>query len=595
MKIPLALATFVFAALPVAGFAADPYAGYIYPCGIQAGTTNRFLVGGQHLRRLKGIRFGGEGLRLLDIKNVPAFPIPARMQKIHLKKWLDGIANGNRQEPSMPDDPHISEWRSNSWWRVLGSLDAFELSLVERDLFTPRVAFQDAPSLRQLCIVTVAADASAKPGIYSVSLWGEGGISAPRLFAVTAAARMAEPLYSPPHRASPRAAVADAQKECVVLDGQIMPGETDAFRVHLRGGLRYGIAVTARELQPYVGDAVPGFFNPAVTVRDSKGRVAVKADDTLRFRPDPSFVFTPEESGEYVIEIHDVLYRGRADFVYAIAVSPHGEECPASSFSHDRSGMLGLEGDLRFQGIVADPGGKCSREFDVDVPGMRVLEVFTRRNGSPLDAVLEVRSIAGGPSLLRWDDVTNRVFVGTVPQSECDPCGRFFFEEPGRYIAEISDRTGHGGAEYGWELEIRSSRPDFVVYSSRSTLPLLRGAPLKVDFIVDRKDGFDGSVTVEFPRNVRAKGNVAAPGVDRITVELTYSARSPFEIGCVDVWARGTVAGRTVRRKVVPCDEYEQAFAWRHLVPANSFLMRAVPGGKFSAKPPSRRSKVSRD
>ena len=26
---------------------ADPYVGYIYPCGIQAGTTNRLIVGGQ--------------------------------------------------------------------------------------------------------------------------------------------------------------------------------------------------------------------------------------------------------------------------------------------------------------------------------------------------------------------------------------------------------------------------------------------------------------------------------------------------------------------------------------------------------------------
>ena len=49
-KLPiLALA----AALALAASGADPYAGYIYPAGIQAGTTNRILIGGQNLNRAR--------------------------------------------------------------------------------------------------------------------------------------------------------------------------------------------------------------------------------------------------------------------------------------------------------------------------------------------------------------------------------------------------------------------------------------------------------------------------------------------------------------------------------------------------------------
>jgi hypothetical protein len=39
------------------------------------------------------------------------------------------------------------------------------------------------------------------------------------------------------------------------------------------------------------------------------------------------------------------------------------------------------------------------------------------------------------------------------------------------------------------------------------------------------------------------------------------------------VFASAEIDGRTVRVPVLPCDEYEQAFAWKHLVPAESFLL----------------------
>ena len=579
MKTASALAALLCVAFTAAANAADPHAGYFYPAGIQAGTTNRILVGGQNMWRLRGMHFGTKGLRVLDIEPVPGFPNPTGMQMRHLRNWLDGIAKGNREEPEKPDDPHMSEWRSNSWWRVLGTLDRFELSIVERNLFTPRNALQDAPSLRQLCIVTVAADADAKPGIYGASIWNDGGISAPRPFAVTAAPHAAEPLYVPPHRPQPEAPVVDATLDDVVLDGQIMPGETDAFRLRLSGGRRYYVKVTARELQPYVGDAVPGFFNPAVVIRDSQGRVVAKADDAARFRPDPSFDFKPYSPDVYTLEIRDVLYRGRADFVYSVEIKPCRTgtgtgEAKVKPFSSSRL----PDGSFAFAGTVSRPGVKQLCEFTVHTPGRRVFETRARRDGSPLDAVLTLVKMPGKKQLAHWDDVTNRVFVGTVPQGEADPVGEFDFAEAGRYAVEISDRTGHGGEDYFWSLEVRSPKPDFEVYSARSTLPLYRGRPLKVDFAIVRKEGFDGSVTLEFPKDVRARGNVATSGVERITVELTYVGRSPVELRDVKVSARGRIDGAMVRRDAVPCDEYEQAFAWKHFVPAESFVMRATPG-----------------
>lgn len=594
MRILLTLVALLCVAQPSVAFAADPYAGYIYPCGIQAGATNRFLIGGQNMGKIRGVHFSEKGLNVLNVEQVPGFPNPTVMQMKHLRKWLDGIANGNRDEPEKPDDPHIDEWRSNSWWRVLGTLDAFEISIVERNLFTPRNALQDAPSLRQLLIVTIAADADAKPGIREFSVWNDKGMSAPRPFMVASAARAAEPLYVPAHRGKSEIPIVDATHDGVFLDGQIMPGETDVFKLRLAGGRRYCVRVTARELQPYVGDAVPGFFNPVVAIRDGNGRVVAKGDDAARFRPDPEFDFKPYVPDVYTVEIHDVLYRGRPDFVYSIEVAPYSaDDAILSMRKREFSFSQDHEETVRFGGTLSKAGARDVREFSIDAPGRRVFEVIARRNGSSIDAVLSVVKKPEGKLLAQWDDTTNRVFVGTVPQGECDPVGEFDFKEAGCYAVEIFDRTGHGGADYFWELEMRPPSPAFEVYSARSTLPLNGLKPLKVDFVIVRKDGFMGDVTLEFPKDVKAKGNVATSGVERITVELAYTARKPLGPNSVDVYAAGKVNGKMVRRNVVPCDEYEQAFAWKHFVPAKSFVVRAVPG-KQSAKPRKNRNKPNR-
>ena len=557
---------FAFFALSSSAFpAADPYVGYIYPAGIAAGATNRLVIGGQNLNRIKGLRFSREGLRVLDIENVPSFNTPTGPQRKHLQKWLDGIAAGHPEEPPLPDDPHLDEWRSNSWWCALGALDAGKISLVERDLYVPKNALQSTPSLRQKLLVTIAADASAKPGRGELCLYGPTGISAPRPFWISAAPHTAEPLYAPPHRPAPELPPVEIPpRGTVLLDGQIMPGEEDAFVLRLKKLNRYSFRVTARELQPYIGDAVPGFFNPVLTLKDETGATVATADDEARFRPDPVMNFVPATDGAYRLEIHDVLYRGREDFVYSIEVAE--DAAPKECFT-------------KADGVVG-PGEIARKTIDIKHPGRMVLEVFARRLGSPLDAVLTLRRAPDGPVLASWDDVTNTVFVGSIPQGECDPRGVYDFSEPGRYVAEISDRTGHGGPDYFWRLDVRPPKPGFSVYSARSTLPLSKKTPLKATFHVLRRDGFNGTVKLEFPKEARCVGGVATSGVDVVAAQLfANGAPVPTPIP-TQVFATAKIGGKKVRVPVVPCDEYEQAFAWKHLVPAETFLFTSQGGGK---------------
>ena len=557
---------FLLAGVPLA-CSADPYVGYIYPAGIQAGTTNRLVVGGQALNGAQNFHFTKQGLRVLKIERVPGFSPPVWQQRRHLQKWLDGIAAGDRTEPQLPNDPHLDEWRTNPWWSALDTLDIGQLAIVEHDLYTPKNALQATPSLRQMVLVTVAADADAQPGWRSLVGYGAGGISAPRPFEVTSAPHAAEPLYIPPHRTQPEPTLADVRATNVVLDGQILPGSTDTFRLRLAAGRHYAFKVTARELQPYIGDAVPGFFNPILTLKNAHGDTVAVADDAERFRPDPILEYTTPKEDIYFLEIHDLLYRGRADFVYTISI---GEADKPTKRVAD--------------GVVVKPGMVSKKKFTVDSPGPRILEVTARRKGSPLDAVLTLRKAAGGPVLGYWDDVTNTVFTGTVPQGECDPIGTCDFKEAGEYVAEVTDRTGHGGDDYVWWLDVRRPRPDFEAYSTRSTLPMVNGQGVKVLFRIRRKDGFTGNVTIEAPQDIRIQANVITSGVDEVTSYLTYKGTVGKEIQPIKIFASAVVDGQTVRHPVMPCDEYEQAFAWKHLVPAEEFLFRGFPPPKQQRK-----------
>ena len=102
-----------------------------------------------------------------------------------------------------------------------------------------------------------------------------------------------------------------------VVNGQIMPGGVDRYRFQARKGQRLVIAASARELMPYLADAVPGWFQAALSLYDAQGHEVAYADH-FRFHPDPVLFYEVPKDGEYVLQIRDSIYRGREDFVYRI-------------------------------------------------------------------------------------------------------------------------------------------------------------------------------------------------------------------------------------------------------------------------------------
>ncbi len=579
-KLPSIVALLFASAL----WAADPYVGYIYPAGIQAGTTNRLIVGGQFFWNIKGA-LAGAGVRVLDVEPVPGFPPPIGPQRKYLVKWLDQVAKGDRTPPPLPiHEEHYSDWRSNKWYNIIGDLDLGKRTILEHWLYTPRNALQMSPALSQKLLVTVAADADAKPGVREFRVYNPAGVSPPRPFVVSAAPRQPEPLYAPPHREQPPTPVV-TNIPCF-LDGQILPGSTDRWILPLAKGRTLTLRVTAREFQPYIGDAVPGFFNPVLRVVDTRGRVVAFADD-YHYHPDTVLTFTAPADDDYTLEIHDNLYRGREDFTYAIEVragswKPSVRDlflAPLPAWEIPPDDLVRC-----FEGVVKKPRQANTHTFTVKEPCELGFDLLARRAGSPLDARVTVWK--GKKQIARVDDVTNAVHLGSVIQAECDPVGRVLCDEPGKYTLRVADEAGRGGADYLYALRLHRPAPRFEVWCLKSGFSLRAWwGSQRVGFKVLRRDGFDGDITLEDNEFVRFRPNVIPAASNAVTVTVISKLKAPCAPTNFTLTASGVVRGFHVQVPVVPANECNQAFAWNHLVPARSFAFVGNPGQKPKPRP----------
>jgi len=552
------LAAFLlFAAAPTA-----PYIGYVRPAAVSAGSTNRIVVGGQYFNNVSNAWVSGGGVSVLAVEAVPRFPFPDARQRQYLKDWLDRIERGETAAPPMPELQPTDVWRTNRWWQTLDRLDPVERDLVALDLWIRRDPLQAAPSLSSQLIVTLAVAPDATPGRRQFRVYRGNALSEPRPFDILAAAVHAEPRYVPPSRKAPERPPV-AEFPCAVT-GCIMPGETDVIPLRLRRCRDFSIAVSGRAYQPYIGDAVPGFFNPSITLRDSEGREIAFADDYARMDPDPRLTCDIPSDGDYTLEIHDVLYRGRVDFIYTVrfAVGEPAETPLATSLPQEHS-------------------------FVLDAPARRVIDVRARRLGSAMDARVTLKD-GEGRVLGVWDDRTNAVHVGSIIQAELDPVAVCDLPA-GRYTVSVDDTCGRCGPGVFCSVDVRAPRPSFRLTSHASGLVLGENnawPKQKIRFSVERFEGFDGPITVLDSDGLKFTDAVIPAGTN--DWEVTVGCCRPFGgsgLREVAITAVGKDASGEVQGEVIAADEYDQAFAWRHLLSFGKFVYLCKRAQKPARKP----------
>lgn len=628
----------------------SPHAGYLYPAGGQVGTTVEVWVGGQNLRGAKRVFITGEGVegRVVEwakpVNNKDLSEVRSQLGGI-LKKQrgnskldpsltVGQLAEGMMMPLNLPDHPLL---------RGISSMTVEELQYWT-DLYVVSKKRQQNAQIGETAVLELTIAADAAPGMREVRVEGAAGLSNPLQFEISVLPGQNEREPNDEKAADGKVPVLP-----IVFNGQIVPGDVDHLRFRAQQGRPVVIDVDARRLIPYLADAVPGWFQPEISLLDAYGDEIAFADD-YRFDPDPVLYFEPPRDGEYELVIHDALYRGREDFVYRAsigelpfitAISPLGVQEGAATVA-DIAGwnlpskVLPLDasaggGNVRMAQALSPLGPSNPVYYQVDaMPELReiepnnavhvaqaltlpvwingaiesaadmdyfafdgqadlpvVVEVYARRLSSPLDALLRLTDESG--DVIAWNDDCPEQETGLLTHG-ADPYLRTKLPHDGRYFVQISDAQNHGGPESAYRVRISAPQPDFALRITPSSInvPVGRFAPLCVHAL--RKDGFDGEIRIDLagaPEGFSLQGACIPAGRDSIRFTLA-APRIPIpEPVAVSFSGTARIGDVDVTHRAVPADDLEQAFIYRHLVPAKTMLVDVI-GGKKSGAPISR-------
>jgi hypothetical protein len=258
-----------------------PHAAYAYPAGGRQGTTFEITVGGQFLDGVKSAILSGPGAQATVIDHFkPLTPAQATQLRDQAKELTE------KPSPTPEDRKAIAEIRA-------------KLATFVRRPTTPALA--ETVRLQ----ISLAADAAL--GERELRLVTPNGLTNPVIFCVGQLPEISTAVQATPIEITLP----------VLINGQIKPGGVDRFRFQATQGQHIVIAAKARELLPYISDAVPGWFQATLSLTNSQGREVQYADHFL-FHPDPVLYYEIPADGAYTLEIHDSIYRGREDFVYRI-------------------------------------------------------------------------------------------------------------------------------------------------------------------------------------------------------------------------------------------------------------------------------------
>lgn len=546
--------------------------GYLMPSGGLRGRTVELIVGGQQFWGLSGALVSGGGVTVESVESVRGFPYPPWKQRRYLKKWLDGIEKGCNEKPPLPDD--TEGWVTHYYWERLDDLTELERELTLRFLYVPRNPLQMSPAIASSAIVRLRIAPDAKPGEREFRLIGNGRISNPLRFFVDTLPEFREPFFPlPPKKAEPGVFSIPG-----VLNGQIMPGETDSYKFSAKKGETITFTMIARYLMPFIGDGVPGHFQAVLEAVDAKGKTIAFADDRY-FDPDPVLCFRAPADGEYKLLVRDALYRGREDFVYRIRAVRGGPGLYVTEPPPVFPGVKTVRSDIlkkdapvvrpaMIRGVLA-PGAKDDFRFDAKKGERIILEIFARRLKSPLDSLLQV--LDGRGNIVAVNDDCERLKAGLILHGAADSYLDFTVPADGSYTVRVSDTTGLGGPDYVYYLRIDRARPRFTVYSVPSALevPMIGAEPLTL--VVERQDGFTGEIALE----LKDAGDYELTGIrsipancDRAFVTMKTKPNRKNEPRPLKMEA----SGGGFRTDVIPGDEAMQAFAYTHIVPAERML-----------------------
>lgn len=647
----------LLALVPATGHAqqAAPRIGYVYPAGGRQGTTLLVTVGGQFLGDATRAYVSGNGVQSAFVEyNRPMNSKEFNALRDELKALQAKRASSARRPARRPPAAPVS----TNVWTVADEKRVDELRAA---ILKNPPNRQGNPAIAESVILKIEVAPEAAIGEREIRLASSNGLSNPLRFHVgqwleysKAPTRVPNPEVEryrerlAPGRADAPATPAMSITIPSTVNGQIMPGAVDQFRFRAGRGQQLVVAASARELIPYLADAVPGWFQATLALHDASGKELAYVDD-FRFHPDPVLRCEIPRDGEYVLEIKDAIYRGREDFVYRLTIGelpfvtghfPLGGRADTDTVieltgwnlptnrlfiaardmaplvatvtvtnEHRAVSVLPFSVDTLPERTEKEPNdhaksapavampcfinGRIDSRDDVDVFRIEgregeefVAEVLARRLDSPLDSMLELTDGAGAPIAFNDDHEDKAAGLDT---HHADSYLRATLPAGGTCFVRLSDRQGQGGNAFAYRLRLGAPQPDFALRLVPASLNLRAGGTVPFTIHALRKDGFTNAIDlalVEAPPGFALSGARVPAGQDRVRVTLTAPAKAPGEPVVLTLEGSALIQGRRVSHPAVPAEDLMQAFAYRHLVPAREWLVAV--SDRWSQRNPAR-------
>jgi len=619
----------------------DPHIGYLYPAGGRTNSVVEVVVGGQALKGTTEAYISGGGARVSVVKYYKhltrgeAMGIERRLRDARAR-----LQEMRKKTPTSAKRPRLTQAEIVKEARVTEE----QLELLadyRRRAADPKRQLN--PQLLEEVTLHVKLGTDAKPGERELRLVTPQGMSSPIWFMV---GQFPEYREVEPNDITPNSQV--HVELPAVINGQIMPGDVDRFAFKARKGARLVASASARELIPYIADAVPGWFQAVLALYDENGREVAYAGE-YGWRQDPVLFCEIPRDGQYVLEIWDAIYRGREDFVYRITVGElpfvtnifplgaragtqvtldlAGWNLPTDKLKmeafYDRarpirsislrqqeraiSNRVPFAVDMQSEcldqepndrpeeaqavalpmivnGRIDKPGDRDVFKFEGRVRETVVAEVYARRLNSPMDSQLRLTDQAGKELAFNDDYVDLGLALST---HHADSRLSVTLPANGTYYVHLSDAQRKGGREYAYRLQIRPPRPDFElrVVPSSVIARVATSVPITVHAL--RRDGFADDILLQLenaPPGFKLDGAWLPAGLDKIRLTLTVPPTPTPEPISFQLEGHATSHSRRISRLAVPAEDMMQAFFYRHLVPVKDWAIAVT--GRAGAKPP---------
>jgi hypothetical protein len=232
-------------------------------------------------------------------------------------------------------------------------------------------------------------------------------------------------------------------------------------------------------------------------------------------------------------------------------------------------------------GRIGRPGDWDVFRFEGRAGQQIIAEVEARRLDSPVDSVLELTD-AGGKRLAFNDDREDK--ADALHTHHADSLLSITLPADGAYFVRLGDAQRQGGPEYAYRLRISGPRPDFALRIVPSCINASSWRLTPVTVFALRKDGFDGPIALSIkdnPEGVVLIGGTIPAGQDRVRVTLSVARWAAVEPIGLSLEGRATIGDAEVVHPAVAADDMMQAFAYKHLVPAEGLKLVLADIGRF--------------